>query len=115
MITGQNESKILTEDISCKCKCRFDGKNCNSDQWWNKNKCLCECKKFHICEKDYIWNPATCSCQNGKYLASIMDDSAIACDEVRHTTKKQKLFQQILMKRKQSAKRKISIFYLHYC
>ena len=28
------------------------------------------------------WNPATCGCKNGKYLASIMNDSAIACDEV---------------------------------
>ena len=27
MITGKNESKILTKDISCECKCRFDGKN----------------------------------------------------------------------------------------
>ena len=27
-------------------------------------------------------NPATCSCENGKYLASIMDDSAIICYEV---------------------------------
>ena len=26
MITGTNESKILTKDISCECKCRFDGK-----------------------------------------------------------------------------------------
>ena len=34
-----------------------------------------------ICEKDYIWNPAACSCKNGKYWASIMDDSAITCDE----------------------------------
>ena len=25
MITGINELKILTKDISCKCKCRFDG------------------------------------------------------------------------------------------
>ena len=41
-----------------------------------------ECKKRHICEKDYIWNLATCSCQNVKYLASIMDDSAITCDEI---------------------------------
>ena len=38
--------------------------------------------KKHICEKKYIWNPATCSCKNGKYLASIMDDSAITCDEI---------------------------------
>ena len=58
------------------------GKKCNSDQWWNNDKCRCECKKRHVCEKDYIWNPATCSCENGKYLASIMDDSAITCDQV---------------------------------
>ena len=28
------------------------------------------------------WNPATCSCENGKYLASIIDDSVIMCDEI---------------------------------
>ena len=82
MITGKNESETLTEDISCECKCRFNGEKCNSDQWWNNDKCLCECKKRHVCEKDYIWNPATYSCQNGKYLGSIMDDSAITCDEI---------------------------------
>ena len=32
--------------------------------------------------KDYIWNLSTCSCENGKYLANIMDDSAITCDEI---------------------------------
>ena len=26
MITGINESKTLTKDISCECKCKFDGK-----------------------------------------------------------------------------------------
>ena len=31
----------------------------------------------------YVWNPATCNSENGKYLASIMDDSAIMCDETR--------------------------------
>ena len=31
--TGINESKILTKDIACKCKSRFDRKKCNSDQW----------------------------------------------------------------------------------
>ena len=38
--------------------------------------------KTSVCEKDYIWNLSTCSCENGKYLASIMDDSAIMCDEI---------------------------------
>ena len=32
--------------------------------------------------KNYIWNAATCSCENEKYLASIMDNSAITCDEI---------------------------------
>ena len=27
-------------------------------------------------------NPATCSCENCKYLASIIDNSVIACDEI---------------------------------
>ena len=35
-----------------------------------------------ICEKDCIWNPATCNCENGKYLASIIDNSVIMCDEI---------------------------------
>ena len=39
MITGINESKILTKHISCKCKCKFDGRKCNSGQWWNNDKC----------------------------------------------------------------------------
>ena len=43
MITGINESKILTKDISCECKCKFDGK-----------KCRCDCKKQYIYAKDYI-------------------------------------------------------------
>ena len=82
MITGINESKTLTKHISCQCKCKFDGTKCKSNKWWNNDKYRCECKKHHICEKDYVWNPATCNCENGKYLASIKDDSVIACDEV---------------------------------
>ena len=82
MITGINESKTLTRHISCECKCKFHGRKRNSDQWWNNDKCRRECKKHHIYEKDYVWNPATCNCENGKYLASIMDDSVITCDEI---------------------------------
>ena len=88
MITGINKSKTLTKHISCECKCRFDRKKCNSDQGWNNNKCQGECKKCDVCEEDYIWNPATCSCESGKYLASIMDDSAFICDEVLDTEAK---------------------------
>ena len=41
MIAEINESKSLTKHISCKCKCRFDGRKCNSDKWWNNRKCRC--------------------------------------------------------------------------
>ena len=76
-ITGINGPKTLTKHISCQCKCKFDGRKHNSDQWWNNDKCQSECKKHHLCEKDYVWNPATCSCENGEYLVSIIVDSAI--------------------------------------
>ena len=75
IFTGINEPKTLTKHISCECKCKFDGKKWNSDQCWNKDQYRCQCKK-------HIWNPSTCSSKNGKYLASIMDDSAITCDEI---------------------------------
>ena len=39
MITVINESKTLIKHISCKCKCKFAGRKCNSDQWWNNDKC----------------------------------------------------------------------------
>ena len=51
MITGINESKTLTKHIPCECKCNFDGRKCNLDQWCNSDKCWCECKKLHTCKK----------------------------------------------------------------
>ena len=38
MITKINESRTLTKHISCECKCEFDGKDCNSNHWWNNDK-----------------------------------------------------------------------------
>ena len=32
MITGINELKTLTKHVSCRCKCKFDGRKCNSNQ-----------------------------------------------------------------------------------
>ena len=63
--------ETLTKHISCKCQCRFDGKKSNSDHWWN-----------NWCENDFVQCPATCRCEDGKNLASMMDDSAIACNEI---------------------------------
>ena len=39
MITGINESEILTNHILCECNRGFDERKCNSDQWWNNDKC----------------------------------------------------------------------------
>ena len=39
-------------------------------------------KNVMYVKKNYIWNPPTRNCENGKYLASIMNDSAITFDEV---------------------------------
>ena len=89
MITGINESKTLTKHISCECKCRFDGKKHKFNQKWNNYKCRSECKIHHICGKDFIQNPASCSCKNGNYLASIIDNSVITCDEITDAEEKE--------------------------
>ena len=74
MITGINEwIENVNKRYMIKCRWKLDGRNCNSNQKWNNDKCWRECIKHHICEKDYIWNPATCSCENRKYLSSIID------------------------------------------
>ena len=39
MIMGINESKTLIKHISCEYKYKFDGRKCNSNQWWKNNKC----------------------------------------------------------------------------
>ena len=40
-----------------------------------------------MCQKDNIWNPVTCNCENGKYLASVIGDSLIMCDDIIEETK----------------------------
>ena len=91
MITEINETKTLIKDISCECKCEFNGRKCNLNYKWNNDKFRCECKnpkEHHVCKNDYIChNATTCSCENGKYLASIMDDSVIKFVENIETTK----------------------------
>ena len=55
MIAGINESKALTKHISCECKCRFDGRKCNPDQWWNNNKFQCVNVKSIIYVKNIMF------------------------------------------------------------
>ena len=56
IIKGINELKALAKNISCECKCEFDGKKCSSKQKWNNDKFQCECKiptKHSIKEEDF--------------------------------------------------------------
>ena len=83
MTTGITESKTLIKHISCKCKCKFDGRKWNLYQKWHNDKCWCsECNnigKHLICKKTYIWNLyiSVCICKNGKYSQSTIDDSIV--------------------------------------
>ena len=67
-------------------------------------------KNYRVCKKDYIWNPATCSCKNGKYLASIIDDFVITCDQIIEETKAIP----INFNEKNATCKKRSIFYLPF-
>ena len=83
MITGINESKTLTMHISCKSKC--DCMKCDSNQKWNNDNCRCEFKnpRKHCMYKNILFGILLhVAVKNGKYLASIIDDSVIMCDEV---------------------------------
>ena len=85
-ITRINDLRTLAKHTSCECKCKFDGRKCNSNQNWNNDKCRCECKnptKHHVCKRDYIWNPSTCTCQT----VNIIGDSVITCDGIIEVTK----------------------------
>ena len=82
MITGINESKTLTKHISCECKYKFGKRKYNSNQWWNNDKCWCDCKEHDIFEKDHLCNPSTCIYKNETYLASIIGDSVITDDKL---------------------------------
>ena len=94
MITRINEANILTKHISCDCKCKFNGKKCNSNQKWNNEQCRYESKyriKHRVYEKDYVWDSGTCACEineylkNYDYMKNIIDGSVSTCDEIINT------------------------------
>ena len=58
-----------------------------------------------MCEQEYIWNTAVFSCENGKYLASIIDYSAITCDEIMKTEETKAIPKNIIY---------VSLFYLPF-
>ena len=44
-------------------------------------------RKIIVYGKNCIWNPATCNCKYGKYVGSIIVNSAVICDEIIKETK----------------------------
>ena len=67
-------------------------------------------KNVMYVKKDYIWNPGTCSCENGRYLASIMDDSVMTCDKIFE--EETKTVATNFNEKSAICKTKMSIFYL---
>ena len=60
----------------------------------------------------HVWNPATCSYENGKYLASIIDDPVITSDEI--IKEETKTATRNFNEKMQSVKHKVSMFYLPF-
>ena len=63
---------------------RLDGIVCNNKQYWNKDKCRCECKKLvdkGVCDKGFIWNPSICKCECNKScnIGEYLDYSNCKC------------------------------------
>ena len=54
MITGIDESKMLTKYISWECNCKFGGRKCNSNQKWSNDKYQYECKKTYLWKRLYL-------------------------------------------------------------
>lgn len=74
------ERKTLVKHISCNCKCKLDTTTRNSSQKWSNRTCQCVCENYRMCKNDYSWSPGTCTCENGKYVKSTVDESAIMCN-----------------------------------
>ena len=68
--------------------------------------------KNNVCKKYYVWNPTTCNCDNGKYLASIMDDSTIICDEVMKTYEEIKTVPSSFIEKNVTCKSKYNFYIL---
>ena len=76
------KSETLRKHISCECKFKFDGKNViqvNGGVTINVNVIV---KHIIYVKKIMIGILVHVTVKDGKYLGSIMDDSAIICDEI---------------------------------
>ena len=70
LLSRTNEIRLIEWHKTCECK--FGENVYNNKQHWNKNKCLCECKKLidkGVCDKKFFWNPSNCECECDKACA----------------------------------------------
>ena len=61
-----NETRNIEWHETCKSKFILDASVCNKKQWWNNDKCRCECKELigkGMCDEGFIWNPSNCECE----------------------------------------------------
>ena len=75
-----NKIKTLLKQISCDCKWKFNNTTFNSNQKWNNDTFLCECKKYCTYKEDYSWNLNPRICENSRHLKTIFYDSIIVCE-----------------------------------
>ena len=48
---NKNQTKAITEHISCDCKCKFNSTTCNSNQKWNNETSQFKCKSIISAKK----------------------------------------------------------------
>ena len=46
-IRTKKEAEVMTDHISCDCKCKFNSSKFNSKQKWNNKTCQCDFKNYH--------------------------------------------------------------------
>ena len=90
MITGINESKTLTKDISFECKCKFDGANVSQINCVITVIVDVSVNKFMYVKKIMFGILPHIIVKNGKYLANIMEE--IIDDKETNFNKKQSFF-----------------------
>ena len=84
LMSRTNEARHIEWHETCKWKCRLDSSICNNRQYWNDDKCRCECKELidkGVCDKESVWNPSNCECECDKScdIAEYLDHENCKC------------------------------------
>ena len=69
LMSRTNETRWIKSYETCKWICRLNKIICTSKQWWNEDKCRCECRELidkSVFDKGFIFNPSNCKCECDK-------------------------------------------------